>query len=82
MEQLTHIRRYVLVPTTGRVENAALRRFRLARVATSPRSALGVDRHARLERVAGMSSEPAANGGDPVRAEASDGESGRPRRAA
>jgi hypothetical protein len=50
-------RRIVLVPReepdAGRVAGATqIRRFRLARVGVSPRSALGVDRHARLERVA------------------------------
>jgi hypothetical protein len=55
MEQPFPIRRYVLVPSTGRIENAAVRRFKLARVAPAPHSALGVDRLARLERVAGMS---------------------------
>ncbi len=35
------------VPGAGKV-----RRYALARVAVSPRSALGVDRHERLERVA------------------------------
>jgi hypothetical protein len=50
-------RRVVLVPRED--PNATLaagaphiRRFRLARVGVSPRSALGVDRHARLEAVA------------------------------
>ena len=47
------LNRYVLVP---RVPNSAsaqrVRRYSLARVAVSPRSALGVDRHERLERVA------------------------------
>jgi hypothetical protein len=50
-------RRLVLVP---REESNAppaagaphIRRFSLARVGVSPRSALGVDRHARLEHVA------------------------------
>jgi hypothetical protein len=50
-------RRYVLVPLAEREPqlvpgSARLRRFGLARLAVSPRSALGVDRHARLEQVA------------------------------
>jgi hypothetical protein len=49
------VRRYALVP--GRPEQRdglpkPLRRFHLARVAVSPRSALGEDRHARMEDVA------------------------------
>jgi hypothetical protein len=50
-------RRIVLVPresADGRLAAGAphIRRFGLARVGVSPRSALGVDRHARLERIA------------------------------
>ena len=50
-------RRVVLVPRDERHGARAagaphIRRFSLARVAASPRSALGVDRHARLEDVA------------------------------
>jgi hypothetical protein len=50
-------RRVVLVPREAPGETLAagqphIRRFRLARVGVSPRSALGVDRHERLERVA------------------------------
>jgi hypothetical protein len=49
-------RRLVLVPReeAGGARAAGsphIRRFRLARVGVSPRSALGVDRHARLEAV-------------------------------
>jgi hypothetical protein len=53
--------RYLLVPRGGRGSAEAsapseaprprMRRFSLARVAVSPRSALGQDRHERLERV-------------------------------
>jgi hypothetical protein len=54
--------RYVLVPRTeaaGRTGEAAhasprVRRFSLARVSVARRSALGVDRHERLERIAGL----------------------------
>jgi hypothetical protein len=46
------IKRYTLVPRTpqnGKPDG--VRRFSLARVGVAPRSALGVDRHERLERV-------------------------------
>ena len=49
------VNRYVLVPRAGRAETTngrAVRRFSLARVGVSPRSALGEDRHERLERAA------------------------------
>ena len=49
-------RRYTLLPLEEEahpdVGASKLRRYRLARVAVSPRSALGVDRHERLEQVA------------------------------
>jgi hypothetical protein len=49
-------RRIALVPVTAderRAPGAAkVRRYALARVAVSPRSALGVDRHERLENIA------------------------------
>lgn len=58
--------RYVLVPRTAQPDPRSgegappagsapqpVRRYRLARVAVSRRSALGEDRHARLEHVAG-----------------------------
>jgi hypothetical protein len=51
------VNRYVLVErSTDRStpEPARVRRFSLARVAVTPRSALGEDRHERLEQVAGM----------------------------
>ena len=49
-------RRYALVPMSG-MEPAAngpakVRRYALARVGVTPRSALGVDRHERLEQIA------------------------------
>jgi len=51
-------RRYALVPAPRSEPAAAgaakVRRYALARVAVSPRSALGVDRHERLERIAGQ----------------------------
>jgi hypothetical protein len=50
--------RYVLVPRTaepGATSGAArVKRYSLARVGTSPRSALGEDRHERLERAASV----------------------------
>jgi hypothetical protein len=59
-------RRIALVPVTG--DEAApvpgarrIRRYALARVAVSPRSALGVDRHERLENIA--AAERRLNGG-------------------
>ena len=49
-------RRIALVPVSGddaHVPGAGkVRRYALARVGVSPRSALGVDRHERLERIA------------------------------
>ena len=49
------VNRYVLVPRAHWAETAngrVVRRFSLARVGVSPRSALGEDRHERLERAA------------------------------
>jgi hypothetical protein len=48
-----HVRRLVLVQRAEQAQppERRVRRFALARVAPSPRSALGVDRHERLERV-------------------------------
>ena len=49
------IRRYALVPEPPEQRDGsskAVRRFHLARVAVSPRSAMGEDRHERMERVA------------------------------
>ena len=46
------VNRYVLVPRSPSEGGPPLRRFSLARVAVSPRSALGEDRHERLERAA------------------------------
>jgi hypothetical protein len=49
------IRRYALVPDRPEQRNVAgkpIRRFHLARVAVSPRSAVGEDRHERMEAVA------------------------------
>lgn len=58
--------RYVLVPRAPsreangqpvRAGTRPIRRFSLARVGPSPRSALGEDRHARMERAAGHERE-------------------------
>lgn len=55
MRDRPEVNRYLLVPRAGRAEAAngnVVRRFSLARVGVSPRSALGDDRHERLERAA------------------------------
>jgi hypothetical protein len=49
------VRRYALVPDPPEKRDGLprpLRRFHLARIAVSPRSATGEDRHARMEEVA------------------------------
>jgi hypothetical protein len=49
------VRRYALVPDPPEPRDGLpkpLRRFHLARIAVSPRSALGADRHERMEDVA------------------------------
>jgi hypothetical protein len=49
------LRRYALVPDPPERRDGLpkpLRRFHLARIAVSPRSALGADRHERMEDVA------------------------------
>ena len=48
-------RRYVLVPRTPS-QGPVKQRYSLARLGVSPRSALGEDRHLRLERAAGQGS--------------------------
>ena len=50
--------RYMLVPRTAPV-GAQVKRYSLARVGDSRRSALGEDRHERLERAASASLKPA-----------------------
>jgi len=59
------VKRYRLLPADPVPAGArpAVRRLSLARVASSPRSALGIDRHARLEQIAGK----AGNGAGPGR---------------
>jgi len=62
-------RRYALVPLPDDerpVPGAArIRRFGLARVGVSPRSATGMDRHERLERAADPKAPP-QNGSGPT----------------
>lgn len=50
--------RYMLVPRTA-TPGAPVRRYSLARVGDSRRSALGEDRHERLERAAAAGVTPA-----------------------
>lgn len=56
MERSAQVNRYRLVAQSGPSGAAGavprIRRYRLARLAPSPRSALGEDRHERLERAA------------------------------
>jgi hypothetical protein len=54
------VRRYALVPDPPQQRDGLpkpLRRFHLARIAVSPRSALGADRHKRMEEVAGRDAD-------------------------
>jgi hypothetical protein len=54
------VRRYALVPDQPEQRDGLpkpLRRFHLARIAVSPRSALGADRHERMEEVAGRDAD-------------------------
>ena len=48
------IKRYALVPRASQNGNRpeGVRRYNLARIGVSPRSALGQDRHERLEQIA------------------------------
>jgi hypothetical protein len=58
MDRAGSTKRYVLVPRSGQAGPAPgaprIKRYSLARVAPSPRSALGQDRHERLERAASV----------------------------
>jgi hypothetical protein len=58
MDRSRNPNRYVLVPRnseTGATPGAPrVKRYSLARLGTSPRSALGEDRHERLERAASV----------------------------
>jgi hypothetical protein len=62
------IKRYTLVPRTPVGAPAdGVRRFTLARVGATPRSALGADRLERMEQIAEAErSPPSGNGGDPA----------------
>ena len=67
MDETPGIERYVLVPRGS--EEGGVRRYSLARVGVQRRSALGQDRHERLEQVAGFNPDeadpPRAAGPDP-----------------
>ncbi|MEX1142914.1 MAG: hypothetical protein WD993_00660 [Thermoleophilaceae bacterium] len=66
MRDPDRIKRYALVPRApAKGGPDGVRRFSLARVAPSPRSALGIDRHERLERIADLEGK-SSNGGDPA----------------
>jgi len=56
MDRSAQPTRYLLVPRASRPgpAPAKVRRYSLARLGPSPRSALGEDRHERLERAAGL----------------------------
>jgi len=61
MREPSPIRSYKLVPSQANgsepAQSPGVRRYRLARVGVGPRSALGGDRHERLERIAGLGEE-------------------------
>jgi hypothetical protein len=64
------IKRYTLVPRSApNGKPDGVRRFSLARVGSTPRSALGSDRMDRLERMERIvdAEREASNGGDPER---------------
>jgi hypothetical protein len=65
------IKRYTLVPRSSVGTNPdGVKRFTLARVGASPRSALGADRLERMEQIAEAEREQQSrNGGDPARQE-------------
>jgi hypothetical protein len=58
MDRSRTLNRYVLVPRNAEAGATAgaprVKRYSLARLGTSPRSALGEDRHERLERAASV----------------------------
>jgi hypothetical protein len=59
------VKRYTLVPRSSLNGNGTphgVKRYSLARLGVAPRSALGVDRHERLEQIAEAERR---NGGDP-----------------
>ena len=64
MREPSSIRSYKLVPSQANgsdpgIEAPGVRRYRLARVGVNRRSALGVDRFERMERIAGLGVPPA-----------------------
>lgn len=63
------IKRYTLVPRApAGARPDGVRRFTLARVGATPRSALGADRLERMEQIADAEREREShNGGDPAR---------------
>ena len=63
------IKRYTLVPRSpAGAKPDGVKRFTLARVGASPRSALGADRLERMEQIADAEREQQSrNGGDPQR---------------
>jgi hypothetical protein len=65
MREPSAIRSYKLVPSQVNGSEPGpgvpgVRRYRLARVGVNRRSALGQDRHERMERIAGMGEPPQA----------------------
>jgi hypothetical protein len=62
------IKRYTLVPRTpAAAKPDGVKRFSLARVGATPRSALGADRLERMEQIADAERErESRNGGDPA----------------
>ncbi|HWM12124.1 MAG TPA: hypothetical protein VNO82_22380 [Solirubrobacteraceae bacterium] len=67
MRDPDRIKRYTLVPRTpAGAKPDGVRRFTLARVGATPRSALGADRLERMEQIADAEHQ-SRNGGDPAR---------------
>lgn len=62
------IKRYTLVPRSpAGAKPDGVKRFTLARVGASPRSALGADRLERMEQIADAEREQQSGNGEPVR---------------
>lgn len=68
------IKRYTLVPRPPGGSTDGVRRYRLARLGVAPRSALGADRHERLEQIADAERRLSRNGWDPATPERREGE--------
>jgi hypothetical protein len=67
MREPSAIKSYKLVPSQANGSEPGhaapgVRRYRLARVGVNRRSALGQDRHERMERIAGLGEGPGATG--------------------